>query len=61
MTSPKSKGPMNPPVVGDRVKLRGKAASGTLTHMNDRKWARVDWDENARGPLVVHLFELEKA
>jgi hypothetical protein len=33
---------------------------GTLKRVNDMKWARVDWDAEAPGPIVVHLFELEK-
>lgn len=57
-----SKKPMNVPGVGDRVRLRGKAAKGVLTDIDTRThWSKVDWDWGHEGPQVVHLHELEKA
>lgn len=57
------KSPPNTPSVGDKVVMRGRRdATGTLTAINDEtKWSRVAWDAAGAGPLLCHLFELEKA
>lgn len=53
------KAPINTPERGDRVRLRGKAATGELLTIEpERLWAHVKWDES--GPKYVHLHELEK-
>lgn len=52
--------PVNTPAPGDRVKMRGRDARGTLSRVNHLNWALVAWDDGATGPKVVHLFELEK-
>lgn len=49
------------PRVGDRVRLRGRAPSGTLRSVNAREWAEVDWDDDTPGPELCHLRELMKA
>lgn len=58
------KQPPNTPRVGDRVKLRGKAATGVLNFVNVNLWSTVKWDEGVDlglgAPRIVHLFELEK-
>lgn len=56
-----SKPPPNTPATGDRVKLRGRNAVGTLRQL-DRStlWSHVQWDDGLEGPSVVHLHELEK-
>jgi len=54
--------PTNLPSVGDRCKLRGRNAAGTLREVTPHNnWARVDWDDPNRGPVICHLYELEKA
>jgi hypothetical protein len=50
----------NLPLVGDRVKLRGREPTGTVHKINDIKWVHVEWDEGSTGPTICHLFELEK-
>jgi hypothetical protein len=55
------KSPQNLPSVGDRVQLRGRAShKGKLVDTNDRLWAWVEWDSSLGGPVICHLYELEK-
>jgi hypothetical protein len=61
MAKKESKPPVKTPVVGDRVRLRGRGATGVLRAVRENnKWSDVEWDINAPGPLIVHLFELEQ-
>lgn len=61
MKAPKTKGPQNIPQVGDDCRLRGRAPRGKLAAVNDSTlWARVEWAEDAKGPVLVHLHELER-
>lgn len=56
-----AKRPKEQPEPGDRVKLKGRDARGWLRHTHlDVLWCLVNWDEDARGPKIVHLNELEK-
>lgn len=55
------KGKLQLPVVGDRVKLRGRESTGKLDRVNDLNWAVVIWEADRPGPKIVHLFELEKS
>lgn len=48
------------PEIGDKVKLRGREPVGTLKSINDRSWAKVEWEAGKEGPRFVHLQELEK-
>lgn len=53
--------PSNLPAEGDRCRLRGKTATGRVAAIRaDNRWTRVEWDADQTGPLVCHLFELEK-
>lgn len=54
-----SRRPPNSPLVGNKVKLRGKDARGVLIWVNGRNWAQVAWDLDWTGPSIVHLHELE--
>lgn len=55
------KPPPNIPAIGERCKLRGRPARGWLRKVNElNRWADVEWDADARGPSVVHLWELER-
>ena len=55
------KPPPNTPIVGDRVRLRGRQAWGQLKSVTiTDQWARVDWSTDGAGPKLVHLHELEK-
>lgn len=62
-----AKAPRDLPVVGDRVKLRGKhivrhnrPSEGVLIqHKKDNNWCVVNWDM-VGPPKICHLFELEK-
>lgn len=60
MAKKESKPPVDTPKVGDRVRLRGRLATGLLTKVDARKWADVAWEADAAGPKIVHLFELEQ-
>ena len=56
-----SKKPPQLPEIGERCKLRGRPLRGILRKVNDiNKWAEVEWDIDARGPTVVHHWELER-
>lgn len=52
--------PRVPPERGDRVRLRGRDATGVLKTIGSRGWACVDWDVVGAGPRFVHLGELER-
>jgi hypothetical protein len=52
--------PTNLPEVGDRCKLRGRNFKGILKKLNKLNWAWVDWNGHEHGPVVCHLYELEK-
>nr|GGH99981.1 hypothetical protein GCM10011355_27200 [Aquisalinus luteolus] len=54
-----AKAPKSTPETGDRVVLRGRGNTGTLSSVNANLWARVDWDDD--GPKFCHLHELAKA
>jgi len=55
------KPPKDLPSVGERVCLRGRSARGTLREVNAlNSWAKVEWAADARGPLIVHHWELER-
>jgi hypothetical protein len=59
-----SKPPKNTPKIGERVTLRGRSKMGKLINISYQElinsyWANVLWDNND-GPLVCHLYELEK-
>lgn len=56
----RAKGPPNAPEVGDRVRLRGRIATGIVQSINKLSWVQVKWETGAGGPTLVHLFELEK-
>lgn len=48
------------PVVGDRVRLRGREPVGVLRQIDaESSWARVEWDSDAKGPDICHLRELQ--
>lgn len=55
----KPKGPSNQPAIGDRVRLRGRPAIGTIETINKLNWVHVKWTGEG-GPILVHLYELEK-
>lgn len=48
-------------VRGDIVRLRGRTAVGILREVNERGWASVDWNPDAKGAAIVHIRELELA
>jgi hypothetical protein len=52
--------PPNTPSVGDRVKMRGREVFGILRKINNINWAKVEWDNDSHGPVLCHLFELER-
>jgi len=56
------KKPTDLPREGDRVRLRGRGITGTVRdiHPQVKTWTWVDWDDCKTGPLIVHLYELEK-
>jgi hypothetical protein len=54
-----AKSPKDLPKVGDRCKLRGRDAVGTVQVISERNWTYVTWDENVKAPLICHLHELE--
>lgn len=61
MAKKESKPPVKTPSVGDRVRLRGRSATGVLRSVRENnKWSDVEWDANTPGPRIVHLFELEQ-
>jgi hypothetical protein len=51
------------PAVGDRVRLRGRKAVGTIKSVDDRLWCWMEWDRDwtSTAPKIVHLYELEDA
>jgi hypothetical protein len=55
-----SKAPKNLPEVGERVKLRGRTATGKMVALSERGWADVEWDAEHTAPVICHLHELER-
>lgn len=54
-----SKKPFDIPKEGDRVKLRGREPTGIISNINStNNWTKVKWDD--KGPLICHLYELER-
>ena len=51
--------PRQEPKEGHIVSLRGRGASGILRKILPRKWCKVEWQSEKKGPLLVHLNELE--
>ena len=47
--------------VGQQVKLRGRPPFGTLSRVDDRGWAWVNWSSWCiiAGPKICHIDELE--
>jgi hypothetical protein len=45
------------PVIGDKVKLKGRPNTGVLTQISVYDWAVVKWDNE--GPIFCSLHELE--
>lgn len=48
------------PIVGDKVKLKGRTPIGILKNISEDKysnWCDVDWEID--GPKICHLLELE--
>lgn len=54
------KPPSDLPHVGERVIWRGRGAAGVLRSVDDRGWARVEWDQGTTAPKLVHHHELAK-
>lgn len=48
------------PVFDDKVRLRGRIQEGYLRRLENVNWAIVDWTSEEKGPIIVHLYELEK-
>ena len=58
---PAKRPPVNLPTIGDRVRLRGRGVIGILRRViQENNWSYVDWEAAAAGPVICHLFELEK-
>ena len=56
-----AKAPRNLPELHDRVRMRGKNLFGVIKFINpENNWARVVWDHGCDGPIVCHIYELEK-
>lgn len=47
------------PVVGDRVKLRGREPYGIIERINDMDWTFIKWESNPPGPKIVDIREVE--
>jgi hypothetical protein len=57
-----AKPPPNLPDRGQRCRLRGRPAAGTLLKYDPESlWATVDWDAGVVAAKIVHLHELEKS
>lgn len=52
----------DPPLVGDKVRLRGRDPVGVIKAIGgpSNKWVAVKWDIEKSGPGMVHINELEK-